>query len=203
MTLTLSQLSAFEIAAAQSAWTAAWHDAPTEDALSPFMQFVEKNHRMNFDLWHEEDVARRDDIGAERIREAKRFIDKTNQQRNNAMEQMDELILSCLPEPDAATPQHSETPGMIIDRLSILSLKIYHMQEQAERTNADEAHRATCQSKLEQLGRQRADLTACLNALLQQLEAGTRCFRIYRQFKMYNDPTLNPQLYAARPGSNG
>lgn len=184
-----------EIVASQTRWTEAWHTVaeplPEADPWLP----IALNHRMNFDLWHEEDVARRDDLPAERIREAKRAIDRYNQQRNDAVERTDIWILSQFPARNPAAPLHSETPGMIIDRLSILSLKAYHMEVEARRDSAEEAHRTQCQGKVLVLFRQRSDLRDCLHALLADLGVGRRQFRLYRQFKMYNDPTLNPQLY--------
>src|SRR5450631_98890 len=108
-------------------WTLYWHKNPSAPETGSPLALVEQNHRMNFDLWHEEDMARRDDLGPERVREAKRTIDQCNQSRNDAIEQMDIWLLSQLPPAKPASPQHSETPGMIMDRLSILSLKLYHM----------------------------------------------------------------------------
>jgi hypothetical protein len=93
---------------------------------------------------------------------------------------------------------HSETPGAIVDRLSILSLKLYHMREEVERVDASEQHRRDCAEKLSVLERQRSDLAGCLADLLRDLVAGRATFRVYRQFKMYNDPETNPALRAAR-----
>jgi hypothetical protein len=156
---------------------------------------------MNFDLWHEEDVARRDDLPAERIRDAKRAIDRLNQRRNDAVERIDEWILGTIPNLDPGSPLHSETAGMIVDRLSILSLKLFHMEIEAGRESAEATHRERCQAKASTLATQRSDLTACLDSLLVDLQAGRRQFRLYRQFKMYNDPMLNPQLYS-KPGTS-
>jgi Protein of unknown function (DUF4254) len=184
-----------EIVATQTRWTEAWH--AVDEVLPqahPWLS-IAMNHRMNFDLWHEEDIARQDDLPAERIRQAKRAIDRFNQKRNDAVEETDVWILDQFPAPNPAAPLHSETPGMIIDRLSILSLKAYHMEVEARRESADESHRAQCQSKVLVLHRQRSDLRDCLRSLLLDLRDGHRQFRLYRQFKMYNDPTLNPQLY--------
>jgi hypothetical protein len=94
--------------------------------------------------------------------------------------------------------QHSETAGMMIDRLSIMSLKTKAMREQVERTDVSDEHRESCRLKLERLHEQRADLAACLDALLADAAAGKAYFKIYRQFKMYNDPALNPYLYASK-----
>jgi Protein of unknown function (DUF4254) len=93
---------------------------------------------------------------------------------------------------------HSETPGMIIDRLSILSLKIFHTQEQIEREDVESAHVERNRQRLEVLTRQRQDLAECLTALWRDINAGRRHFKLYRQLKMYNDPELNPEIYGAR-----
>jgi hypothetical protein len=182
----------------QARWVAQWHEQPTPPESAAPLSIVEQNHRMNFDLWHEEDVARRDDLGDARIREAKRNIDRFNQARNDAIERLDEWILRQLPPLAESSPLHSETPGMIIDRLSILALKVYHMQIEAARESATEEHRRRCSEKLARLTEQLHDLKNCLAELLAQLPAGTRRFKVYRQMKMYNDATLNPQLYAKR-----
>jgi hypothetical protein len=177
-------------------WTVRWHEHPTLAETVLPLTLVEQNHRMNFDLWHEEDVARRDDLGAERVRQAKRAIDRFNQARNDAIERLDAWFLSQWPPARLTGPLHSETPGMMIDRLSILALKLYHMRIEAARESATEEHRRKCSDKCAVLDEQLGDLKTCLQELLEQLPAGTRRFKIYRQLKMYNDASLNPQLYA-------
>ncbi|HXE42037.1 MAG TPA: DUF4254 domain-containing protein, partial [Candidatus Baltobacteraceae bacterium] len=117
-------------------WTIRWHEAATTPTTEIFWDAAERNHRMNFDLWHAEDIARRDDLGLESIRDAKRTIDRCNQSRNDAIEQMDVWLMQQLPPANPASPLHSETPSMILDRLSILSLKIYHMKIEANRESA-------------------------------------------------------------------
>lgn len=185
-------------------WTRDWHVNATLTQGGAPWSAVEQNHDFNFRLWHEEDIARRDDIPLERIREAKRNIDRFNQARNNAMEQMDDWILSALKQAGVVAPTegalHSETPGMMIDRLSIMALKEYHMAEQVARADATEEHRAKCAARVIVLQEQQRDLTEALRVLLVELAAGRRRFKVYRQFKMYNDPTLNPQLYGAKGG---
>ncbi len=156
---------------------------------------MQENHLRNFQLWHEEDIARRDDLGAERVMQAKRAIDRFNQERNNFIEEMDKAMVAELQPADSGLPRNSETPGMMIDRLSILALKEYHMREETLRPEASESHRASCGEKLARIIRQRSDLTQCLDELLKEVAAGTRTFAVYYQFKMYNDPALNPQLY--------
>jgi hypothetical protein len=180
----------------QAEWVSRWHHIPTPPETDLPLAIVEQNHRMNFALWHEEDVARRDDLGSKRIREAKRAIDRFNQARNDAIERLDEWFLGQLPPAKSPSPLHSETPGMIIDRLSVMALKIYHMRIEAARESATDGHRRECSKKLGRLEEQLDDLKNCLAELLSQMQAGTRRFKIYRQMKMYNDASLNPQLYA-------
>jgi len=195
--VTLPEFDVIRIAALQEELTAQWHiECAIIDGEPPYDCIVH-NHRMNFHLWHEEDIARRDDLGAERVRDAKRTIDRYNQERNDAIERMDAWIHERLPiiSESSGVPLHSETPGMMVDRLSILALKCYHMEEQAFREGATPVHREVCMQKRDVLSRQRADLQRCLELLMLQLNAGERSFRIYKQYKMYNDPDLNPQLY--------
>ena len=179
----------------QSEWTSLWHEHPTPPKIDPLLAIIEQNHRDNFGLWHEEDVARRDDLGSERVHKAKRAIDRFNQARNDAIERLDESLLTRLPSMNDSSPLHSETPGMIVDRLSIMALKAYHMKIEALRESADAEHRRKCSEKLARLEEQIRDLQNCLQELLHQLLTGTRRFKIYRQMKMYNDASLNPQLY--------
>ena len=161
-----------------------------------FFRLVEENHAFNYQLWHAEDRARRDDLGHELVYHAKREIDHCNQQRNNRMEAMDEWLFTQL-EPASHTIclVHSETPGMMVDRLSIMSLKAYHMALQTERVDVDEVHRQACLSKCRIIDEQQKQLLQCLTQLLNEVQNKTRTFRVYHQFKMYNDPALNPELY--------
>lgn len=163
-------------------------------------KYIELNHRYNTLLWEEEDQARRVDVDAAAIAANKRAIDGYNQNRQNAIERIDELLLERLADvrPSAAARQNSETAGSIVDRLSILSLKIFHMHRQTERTDADLAHIETCRSKLMVLRQQRVDLQCCLDRLLTEAARGEAYFKVYRQYKMYNDPTLNPYLYGSK-----
>jgi len=160
-------------------------------------KFIEENNQWNFMLWHEEDIARIKDIDPSRIVTAKRNIDQYNQARNNAMEKIDEWILNFLATKDVKPAErlHSETPGMMIDRLSIMQLKRYHMDEETLRDDASEEHKNKCADRVRILNEQIADLSSCFSAVISDLEAGTLKFKVYRQLKMYNDPSLNPQLY--------
>jgi hypothetical protein len=192
-------LSASEIAARQTELTARWHQTTPAATGEGFQRLLDENHLRNFSLWHEEDVARRDDLGFEAIYRAKRNIDRFNQERNNFAEEMDKAFVAALHPPESGCPRNSETPGMMIDRMSILALKEFHMHEETVRTDASAAHREKCGEKLARIRRQRADLTGCLADLLAEVAAGRRTFSVYYQFKMYNDPALNPQLYRQSP----
>jgi hypothetical protein len=127
----------------------------------------------------------------------KRAIDGFNQKRQDAIERIDEELLARLAgvQPAADAWQNSETAGSMIDRLSILSLKIHAMRLQTQRADASAEHVAACRQKLEVLMTQRGDLQRCLDRLLAEAVKGRAFFRVYRQFKMYNDPALNPYLY--------
>ncbi len=192
------KLDASAITALHSNLTRRWHeDAPPAPAAGAgaLDQRVAQNHLRNFRLWHEEDVARRDDLGPESVYRAKRAIDRFNQERNDFIEKIDQALVAALQPLESGCPRNSETPGMIIDRLSILALKEYHMREETERADASPAHRGACAAKLARIRRQREDLAACLDELLADVAARRRTFAVYYQFKMYNDPALNPQLY--------
>lgn len=178
-----------------------WQVLPWRFEAEGFLAIVESNHALNYQLWQAEDRARREDKGPEFVYLAKREIDRCNQARNDRMEAMDSFLYGALAPADASTcPVHSETPGMMIDRLSILTLKIFHMALQVQRTDVDAAHQQTCQKKLDLLFLQRQRLQQCLRDLLSDVEAKRRTFYIYHQFKMYNDPALNPQLYETTSG---
>jgi len=169
-----------------------------------FWEVVELNHRYNCLLWDEEDLARRVHVADAEIAANKRAIDGYNQKRNDAIERMDEVILDALAAitrmPGARL--NSETAGSIVDRLSILSLKIHHMRLQTTRTGVDQAHVDDCSARLSRLIEQRRDLAGCLDRLLAESARGEGCFRVYRQLKMYNDPNLNPAVYGEKRGAD-
>src|SRR5262245_48930627 len=189
------KFDASEIAARQTALTARWHQVTPAAGGDGFFRLLEENHLRNFSLWHTEDVARRDDLGFEAVYRAKRDIDRFNQERNNFAEEMDKALVAALKPRESGVPRNSETPGMIIDRLSILAIKEYHMREETVRPDASAEHKAKCAEKLARIRRQRDDLAAALADLFTDVAGGRRTFSVYFQFKMYNDPALNPQLY--------
>ncbi len=175
--------------------TRAWHGVGEEAKTEGLVSLALAQHRANFDLWHEEDKARDTEASDAEIAGVKHAIDGLNQRRNDLMEKLDGLLLASAGQQNAAAPLHSETPGMMIDRLSILALKIYHTREEVQRMTATETHRKKNAARLTVLEEQREDLAGCLNDLWMEVLAGTRRFKLYRQMKMYNDPELNPAVY--------
>jgi cell division protein FtsB len=195
-----------EIAQLQIDTVLRWHLQEIDNSYLGLLDVVCRQHQQNFRLWHQEDIARSPDVSDPDLAEVKRTIDKLNQQRNDLIEQVDDYLIGRLmaegiqPREDAKF--NSETPGSIIDKLSILSLRLFHMEEQAFRADATEEHRAKVKARLEILHEQHHDLTGSLKELLDDIFAGRKRLKIYRQFKMYNDPTLNPYLYnASRRGA--
>ena len=147
---------------------------------------------------NQEDTARRRDVGDDVIAACKRDIDALNQERNDLIEQVDGCLVGLLEPllPAAAEDRfNTETVGMGLDRLSILSLRIYHMQEQAERQDVEDEHRSATRAKVATLAEQHADLQRGLMDLIADYGAGRKRPKVYFQFKMYNDPRLNPELY--------
>ncbi|MCR4438841.1 MAG: DUF4254 domain-containing protein [bacterium] len=189
------------------AWTGRWHQECPNMPAKPdgLLELLQALHVCNFSLWHEEDEARRPDVADAVIVAHKRAIDHWNQRRNDTIEQLDGHLLAALQRlgvrPHSGATQNSETPGSILDRLSIASLKIYHMAEQARREDAGPGHRAACEGRRAVLQEQRDDLIVSLERLLKEILAGEKRLKLYRQFKMYNDPALNPALYGAGKGS--
>ena len=161
-------------------------------------QAIEDNHRCNCLLWDEEDLARRRNVADAEIAANKRAIDGYNQKRNDAMERIDEHLSGLFSKARENARMNSETPGAMIDRLSILSLKIHHMRLQTLRKDVAASHVESCRLKLNRLVEQRADLAACLDRLLAEAARGESYFKVYRQFKMYNDPALNPAIYGEK-----
>jgi hypothetical protein len=198
-----SPLSSSQVTALQDHCTAAWHrEVPAVQlSLTDFERTVAAQHLANFELWHAEDMARTPQASDQDLAQIKRFIDRANQRRNDLSEQCDVFLLNFLGEqnlPSADAELHSESPGLILDRLSILSLKLFHTREEIDRPEAPPGHRERNLQRLEILVEQRDDLAASLDRLWQQVMDRQRRFKLYRQLKMYNDPALNPAVYSAR-----
>ena len=176
-----------------------WHTSEVVNTFSGFLGLVCEQHKYNFLLWHEEDIARSPDVGDARIAAVKRAIDNYNQRRNDCIEKLDDALMRELElraiNPAAGARLNTETPGSAIDRLSILSLRIYHMDEQLERPDATPDHVLKVQHRLSILHTQQEDLSNSLAELNNDIFAGRKRLKLYRQMKMYNDPTLNPYLY--------
>jgi hypothetical protein len=212
-----------DVVSLQEGLTRSWHDQPDGDfgrertrpvseletdekVREEWLRLVARQHHANFDLWHIEDEARRPGATDAELAAVKRRIDLTNQLRNDLVEDLDKMLLRWLEKrglPNVAAPLHSETPGLIIDRLSILSLKIFHTREEAERSHAPEGHSERNRERLAILEKQRRDLAGCLGDLWKEVLDGKRRFELYRQMKMYNDPSLNPAIYSdteTKPG---
>lgn len=147
--------------------------------------------------WHLEDIIRNPNIDPVDALVIKRRIDRSNQDRTDLVEKIDDWFYQKYADvvklPDAGI--NTETPAWAIDRLSILALKIYHMQVEASRKDAGEEHRDACRRKLDTLMTQRQDLSAAIDELVGELSSGKKYMKLYRQMKMYNDPSLNPVLY--------
>lgn len=212
-TMTPSALKALlhDAFAAQIDHVGLWHrqeppaDIPARDG-DGLVELVLRQHLRNFLLWHVEDRARRRDVDDSVITACKREIDGLNQQRNDLMEQVDAWLVRAVAAfeaqrnlPAEGRRYNTETLGAALDRLSILSLKMFHMREQTERDDADPGHVARCREKLDVLRQQHADLSRSVLELVDDYASGAKCPRIYFQCKMYNDPSLNPELYAATP----
>ena len=150
--------------------------------------------------WHLEDIIRDPNINPVKALEIKRIIDKSNQDRTDLVEMIDSYFLDKYKEvkilPDATI--NTESPAWAIDRLSILALKIYHMQQEVDRMDVDPAHHDACEKKLQILLEQRKDLSTAIDQLIGDIEAGRKYMKVYKQMKMYNDPSLNPVLYGKK-----
>lgn len=186
----------------QTHYTALWHE--DHSAVLPaeaLMALIGQQHRQNFDLWHEEDKAREPNANDGDIAQVKRNIDALNQRRNDLITEIDIHLMEheLSGYHDDSLPWNSETLGSIVDRLSISSLKVFHMAEQTQREDASPEHIASCEEKLARLHQQNDDLAQALQIFVNDILAGTKQNKLYRQFKMYNDPSLNPRIYGKQP----
>ena len=147
--------------------------------------------------WHLEDIIRDPHINPAEALGLKRRIDRSNQDRTDLVEEIDSYFRQLYSEvkPLSDARLNTESPAWAVDRLSILALKIWHMQEQTERKDADQEHIQKCQAKLDVLLEQQVDLSTAIDQLLEDIEAGRKYMKVYRQMKMYNDPATNPVLY--------
>jgi len=171
---------------------------PINESSAEWLNLVARQHQANFRLWHIEDEARTPAATDSELANVKRRVDRVNQQRNDLAEELDRSLLAWLEKQSLPNPEsslHSESPGLIIDRLSILALKIYHTREETQRADAPVGHSVRNRERLRILEEQRSDLARCLDELWKDTLIGTRRFKLYRQLKMYNDPLLNPAIY--------
>lgn len=179
-----------------------WHHQPIDNPHEGLLRIVCEQFSYNFRLWHAEDVARSPDAGDGRIAEVKRDIDRHNQCRNDAIERIDDWITEWLEThaiaPPLQTPLNTETPGSAIDRLSIMTLRIYHLEEQLQRLDVTDEHIRLVDQRLLICREQHRDLSRSLAELANDIAAGRKRHKTYRQLKMYNDPRLNPHLYRVR-----
>ena len=162
---------------------------------------IASQHRANYDLWQLEDAVRAPGATDAEVAALKRAIDKANQHRNDLVEQVDTSLMDWIARQSGAvhftknTPLNSESPGLMVDRLSILALKIFHTRIELERIGAPVGHSKRNYDRMEVLLEQRSDLAHCLEELWRGVLKGTRRFKVYHQLKMYNDPELNPAIY--------
>lgn len=197
-------LNVDEIITLHESMVVSWHDEPPQiDTLSgdyeEFLAVVCQQHAYNFMLWHEEDKARIPDASDQQIAQVKRSIDRLNQLRNDWIERIDDELQAHLEEQGVRLKKMAikctETPGSAIDRLSIMSLRLYHLQEELGRRDVDQAHKAKVRDRFDVCLQQQAHLCEALELLWKGVEAGSIQHRVTRQLKMYNDPSLNPEVY--------
>ncbi len=185
----------------------AYHISDNIDApvANPFAEGTQEHTLWEKNLidarqWHMEDIIRDPEINPVAALELKRRIDRSNQERTDMVEEIDEQLRAKYAEvtllPDATI--NTETPAWAIDRLSILALKLYHMNAEVMREDADEVHKARCKAKLNVLQQQRIDLSAAIDTLLDDIAAGRKYMKVYKQMKMYNDKDTNPVLYGSK-----
>ncbi|MDX1960492.1 MAG: DUF4254 domain-containing protein [Leptospiraceae bacterium] len=178
-----------------------WHiqskEHPNPFQTDSFLYLIYKKNQVDTIQWHVEDEIRRPDLSDKELVGFKRQIDSLNQVRTDIVEQLDDWFLNYFQNitPKKNARMNSETPAWLLDRMSILELKIYHMHEQTERKDAEPSHIQKCSEKLSILLSQREDLKTCFTELVGDIQNGDKFMKVYRQMKMYNDKNLNPSLY--------
>lgn len=174
-------------------------DAPTSNPYEKgsFEHLLWEKSYIDTVQWHLEDLIRPDDVDPVEALRLKRWIDRSNQNRTDLVERIDDYFMSVFKDvpPQQNATINTETPAWAVDRLSILALKIYHFGIEVNRPGASEEHYAKCKAKYETLLTQKQDLTQAIDNLLDELSDGRKVMKLYRQMKMYNDPSLNPMLY--------
>ncbi|HAC91554.1 MAG TPA: hypothetical protein DCF63_13135 [Planctomycetaceae bacterium] len=182
-----------------SSTTQQWHLQPIDNHYSLPYDLICQQHAFNFQLWHQEDRARDPNATDTEIAHVKRAIDRLNQSRNDTIEKIDDWLSDRLAEQSIeilpTARQNTETVGSVIDRLSILALRIYHYDQQLHRTDTDQPHQLMVQQRITVCHQQLKDLSGSLRELLTDIHLGRVRHRTYRQLKMYNDSSLNPYLY--------
>lgn len=200
--LAATLLNVAEIIELQDATVAEWHERPITIALTGIWNTIATQHSYNFRLWHEEDLARDPAATDTQIAQVKRAIDGYNQLRNDWIERIDEDLHTLFHQAEVSWKttaiRVTETPGAAIDRLSILALRLYHLQEQLERHDVDAAQRQRVRQKWDLCRRQRNELGDALQFVVNEMTAGRALHRTFRQLKMYNDPQLNPAIYQSQ-----
>lgn len=183
----------------QSDTTHRWHQQPIDDDYSSPYDLICQQHAFNFQLWHQEDMARDPTATDTQVANVKRAIDRLNQSRNDMIEKIDDWLSSKLVQQSTehlpSARQNSETVASVIDRLSILALRIYHYEEQLHRLGTSQQHHLMVQQRIAVCQQQLKDLSGSLQELLTDIQQGRVRHRTYRQLKMYNDSSLNPYLY--------
>lgn len=177
-------------------------DTPVKNPYGPgsFESLLYAKNWIDTVQWHLEDIIRLPDINPTEGIQLKRRIDKSNQDRTDMVEKIDDYFLEQFGNvvPKSGARINSETPAWLLDRMSILMLKIFHMKEQTERKDASAEHIAKCQTKLAVLMEQKTDMQLAFDELIEDIGNGNRRFKVYRQMKMYNDSSLNPMLYGQK-----
>ncbi|MCG8653117.1 MAG: DUF4254 domain-containing protein [Pirellulales bacterium] len=201
MSMATNLPSVGELTQLQIDTVALWHREPISNPYKGFKELVCRQHEFNYRLWHEEDRARSPAASDQEIADVKRAIDKLNQQRNDMIEKVDDALTEMLSQSgvsaDSHAPINTETAGSAIDRLSIMSLRLYHYHEQLERSDAGQEHQQKVSDRIALCKQQHQDLSQSLQELLDDIFAGRKQHKTYRQMKMYNDPSLNPAIYNA------